>query len=124
MSDAPDIRTPLPGPIARSFLERALLSAFLAVQVVCVLPASADALQNSCRKPPPEARPRVYWFWLNGKSAVGPRAPRREKRGSSHGGFRSNWAAKSCRGPTLLTSIGWKPILSAGEPGFRPKSFC
>ena len=56
----------------RSFLERALLSAFLAVQAVCVLPASADALQSGCRKPPPEARPRVYWFWLNGKSAVGP----------------------------------------------------
>src|SRR5204862_7576817 len=56
----------------RSFLERALLSVFLAVQAVCALPAFADASHNGFRKPPPEARPWVYWFWLNSKSAVGP----------------------------------------------------
>ena len=33
---------------------------------VCSCAAAVPDLERSFRKPPPEARPWVYWFWLNG----------------------------------------------------------
>jgi len=37
----------------------------LPIALVC-LTSSAASLESSFRHPPPEARPWVYWFWLNG----------------------------------------------------------
>ena len=44
---------------------KSFLLAFLFLSVSGALPA-ADPLEDGFRKPPPEARLRCYWWWLNG----------------------------------------------------------
>jgi alpha-L-rhamnosidase len=40
--------------------------ALLMATVTVFAPASADTLEEGFRNPPPEARPRVWWHWMNG----------------------------------------------------------
>jgi hypothetical protein len=43
-----------------------LLSTILILSTSAALAAGADDLARDFQKPPPSARPWVYWFWLNG----------------------------------------------------------
>jgi hypothetical protein len=45
-----------------------LIAVTVVLSALCLVPvpARADALEQGFREPPAEARPWVYWFWLNG----------------------------------------------------------
>jgi len=49
-------------------MKPSLIAVTVVLLFVCLLPVAvrADALERGFREPPAEARPWVYWFWLNG----------------------------------------------------------
>jgi hypothetical protein len=55
------------GEPSRAIAMRLLAAAALVAPLVCA-PAARDALEEGFRNPPPEARLRCYWWWLNGNT--------------------------------------------------------
>ena len=108
---------------------RARLAAALGILLSCAL-ARADALQDRFVKPPDDARPWVYWYWMNGNvSREGIRADLQAMRDAGIGGAMLFDIGLHPPGPVKVRSPEWFDLVrfavqEAAARGIRISFHC